>query len=191
MKKSKLKTKNKVRGHANRRKERRQNNLPQAVKTGSIYWPDHIDEVAAIAGRGLTDEEMAIFLGVTPELYESWQAYYPRFADAIEQGRTKADVQVVAALFKNAVGYDYESDVVVRGRKGAMVLKATVHVPAETNAQKFWLTNRAPARWNNGQTVSHTSPKGSPVLVKQETKQEVIHSILNMIEPQPDGEGER
>ena len=133
---------------------------------------------------------MAIFLGVTPQLYESWKQYYPRFEKAIEDGHTTADAQVVAALFKNAIGYNYTDDVVVRGRRGAMVLQTKRHMPAETNAQKFWLSNRAPSRWNAGQTISHTSPKGSPVLVKQETKLEVINSILSMIVPQPDGEGE-
>lgn len=202
MKKSKLKGRS---GHANRGTKRGAKNVvvsrkptpvvakstPHKVRSGTIYWPDHIDEVRAIAAKGLDDEEMAQFLGVSPALYESWKAYYPRFEEAIEKGRTNADAQVVAALFKNAVGYTYTEDVVVRGRRGAMVLQKQTHVPAETNAQKFWLTNRAPDKWSHGaSTVQHTSPDGRPVLVKQETKEEVIHSILGMITPQPDSDGD-
>lgn len=164
-------------------------NVPPKVIKSTIYWPDHIDEVRAIAMRTDDDEEMAALLGVKPELLESWKAYYPRFELAIEEGRTHADGQVVGALFKNAIGYDYEDDVVVRSRRGAEIIRATTHVPGETNAQKFWLQNRQPDKWNRaGATLSHTSPKGSPVLVKVETKEEVIHSILNMIAPQPDTE---
>lgn len=154
-----------------------------------VYWPDQIDQVRAIAAQGLDDEEMAIFLGIKPELYESWKAYYPTFARAIEEGRTNPDAEVLAALYKNATGYDYETEEVVRTRHGGEVIAVTKRFPGETNAQKFWLQNRQRTFWNAPSTVQLTGKKGAaPIDIKQETKLDVINSILNMIRPQPDNE---
>lgn len=154
-----------------------------------IYWPDKIDVVRAIAAQGLDDMEMAKFLGVKPELYESWKAYYPTFARAIDDGRTHPDAEVLAALYKNAVGYDYETDEVVRTRHGGEVLRVTKRFPGETQAQKFWLQNRQKPLWNAPSTVQLTGQKGAaPIEIKQETKNDVINSILNMIKPRPDNE---
>jgi hypothetical protein len=152
----------------------------------SIFWPDRIDHVKAIAMRGLDDDEMAFMMGVTPELLESWKSYYPSFAEAIEEGRTQADAQVVAALHSNAVGYEYETDEVVKTRRGAQVLRVTKRVPGETAAQKFWLQNRQPKHWNTAAAVNLGGQKGNPIQVDVETKQQVIHSILNLIHPRPD-----
>lgn len=192
---SKSKTNRKLSGHATSGTGRKKSKTVTAKKVivaqpKPIYWPDHVDEVQAIAMAGATDEEMASILKVSPELLDSWMEYYPRFREAVEKGRTAADGKVVAALFKNATGYDYTEDEVVRTRRGSVVLEARKHVPGETNAQKFWLTNRQPEKWKSTSQVAHTSPTGKPVLVKAETKQEVIHSILSMISPQPDIEGE-
>lgn len=164
-------------------------NVDQA---SSIYWPDRLDYVKAVAAQGLSDTEMAQFLGISDKKLDAWKAYYPLFNEAIENGRSQADVEVIQALHKNAIGYEYETDVVVRGRKGAMVLKATKFVPGDTNAQKFWLINRS-ANWRHGNNMQLGGQKGGKaadaIQIDSETKMMVIHSILNMITPRPDGDG--
>lgn len=155
------------------------------AKSEPVYWPDHVDEVKAIAMTGMSDDEMAIALGVKPDLWESWKAFYPGFAKAIDEGRSRPDAEVVAALYKNAIGFEYEEDEVVRTRKGAQVIRVQKRFLPETGAQKFWLTNRKP-EWRQGQNVNLGGQKGNPVKVQQETKAMVIHSILNLIRPQPD-----
>ena len=135
----------------------------------------------------MTDSEMAQFLGVSDKLLDSWKIYYPLFNKAIEEGRSQADLEVIHALHKNAVGYDYTTDEVVRTRRGAQVVTVTKHMPAETNAQKFWLSNRNPAQWNVPSQVSLGGRgKENPLHVSAETKAMVIHSILNLITPRPD-----
>jgi hypothetical protein len=152
-----------------------------------IFWPDHYDEVKAIAMTGMANDDMARALGVKEELWDAWTKYYPGFAKAIEDGRTNADAQVVAALHKNAIGFKYTADEVVRTRRGAQVVQVEKHFLPETGAQKFWLTNRKP-EWRAAQNMQVGGQKGAPigVEVKQETKMMVIHSILNLIRPQPD-----
>lgn len=160
------------------------------VKNAPIYWPDHVDEVRAIAMTGMTDEEMAIALGVRPELWESWKQYYPSFMEAIDQGRTRADAQVVRALFNNAVGFEYDTEEVVKTRHGGEIVSVTKRSLPDTHAQKFWLQNRSPA-WRQGNNLQIGGQRdGRPAdAISVETKQQVIHSILNLITPRPDGDG--
>lgn len=151
-----------------------------------IFWPDRLDHVKAIAMRGLTDDEMAPLMGISESLLASWKAYYPTFAKAIDEGRTTADAQVVAALHANAVGYDYETDEVVRSRRGAEVVTVKKRFLGETQAQKYWLSNRDSRHWNTTQPISVHTPKGESLRVRNESKDEVINSILNLIRPKPD-----
>jgi hypothetical protein len=183
--------------HASRRATKKKNKVTvdlsrKQVKKpdpADIYWPDRIDYVRAVAARGLTDTEMAAFLNVPASLLDSWKAYYPLFAEAIEEGRSQADIEVIQALHKNAVGFEYETDEVIRTRRGAEVITAKRFMPPDTNAQKYWLTNRSPA-WRVAQNVNLGGQRGGePIKVDTETKMMVIHSILNMITPRPDGDG--
>lgn len=171
-------------------KAKRKLRFSPPVKNAPIYWPDHIDEVRAIAMTGMTDEEMAIALGVKPELWESWKQYYPSFMEAIDEGRTRADAQVVKALFNNAVGFDYDAEEVVKTRHGGEIVSVTKRSLPDTNAQKFWLTNRS-SQWRQSQNLNVGGQRdGKPAdAISVETKQQVIHSILNLITPRPDGDG--
>jgi len=166
-------------------REIRARGIPSSVPE-QIFWPDRIDHVKAIAMRGVTDAEMAALMGVSPTLLESWKNYYPTLSKAIEEGRTFADAQVVAALHSNAIGYERESDEVVRTRRGAEVVTIKKFYPGETAAQKYWLQNRKPLEWDRATSVHVSTPKGQSIHVKMETKNDVINSILNMIQPRPD-----
>jgi hypothetical protein len=153
----------------------------------NIYWPDRLDHVKAIAMRGLTDDEMAAMMGISPDLLASWKAYYPMFAKSIDDGRTIADANVVRALYDNAVGYDYETDEVVRTRRGAEIITVKKRFPGETTAQKYWLNNRQSHHWGDKvQVGGDRSPGAKPVAMKNETKEEIINSLLNLVRPQPD-----
>lgn len=169
---------------AKRREKFRDLDKPKAIEP--IHWPSHIDEVRAIAMTGMTNDEMAKALGVRPEQWDSWVQYYPSFAKAIDDGRTNADAEVVAALHKNAIGFEYDADEIVRTRRGAQVLTVRKKFLPETGAQKFWLQNRS-AAWRASQNINLGGQKGgTPIEVNAETKSMVIHSILNLIKPMPD-----
>jgi len=162
-----------------------------SIAESTTFLPDFPDQVKAIAMRGLSDDEMAAVFGISPNLIQNWKAFYPSFAEAIEQGRSHADARVVQALFDNCIGYDYDEDVIVGGKFGADVLTVTKRKLGETSAQKYWLDNRQPQNW--GQKVQiggDRSPGAKPVgvAVRDETKQEVINSILNLVHPQPDAD---
>jgi len=164
-----------------------QSRVPDRVKP-ILFLPDYPDQVMAIAMQGLTDDEMAALFGISGDLLQSWKEYYPSFSEAIEKGRTLADGQVLQALYKNAVGYEYETDEIVKTRSGAHVLTVRKKYLPETAAQKFWLENRQPENWGRKAHLTLGSKPGQPMAlaVKAETKMEIINSILGMISPQPD-----
>lgn len=149
-----------------------------------MFLPDYPDQVKAIAMRGLTDDEMAEMFGISPDLIDAWKKFYPSFAKAIDSGRTFADANVVKALYDNAIGFDYETDEVVKTRTGAHVVTVKKRSLGDTQAQKFWLENRQPEHWSRRLRVSHGGD-GTPigVAVKAETKVELINSILSLIKP--------
>lgn len=59
------------------------------------------------ARDGLTDEQIAINIGIRrPTLYD-WKKKHPDISDALKRGKEVVDRQVENALFKSAVGYEY------------------------------------------------------------------------------------
>ena len=77
------------------------------TKQMQFFLPSHLDQVRAIAARGMTDLDMCKFLDIHPKQMKLWKKQYPLFEQAIEDGRTDADVEVVQALYKSAVGYSH------------------------------------------------------------------------------------
>ena len=66
---------------------------------------------------GATDKEIAENLGINKATICEYKKKYPEFDKLIKSGR-KAPVQAIkAALFKRAVGYDYEEKVITDSEK--------------------------------------------------------------------------
>ena len=153
--------------------------------------PDFPDVVRAIAMQGVTDDEHAFSFGLNPSIIRGWRKLYPDFDEAVKEGRTVADLQVIEALHKKAIGHTYDTDVVIKHGNDYSIETIAKHEPPETNAIKYWLSNRDPDRWNRTALhIQHTGKKGEPDIglgVKQETKMELMSSILSLIQPKPDG----
>lgn len=155
-------------------------------KATTLFLPDHLAQVRAIAWRGATDEEIADTFGIDVGLIEKWKLTYPSFREAIENGRTHADAQVVESLFKECIGYDYEEDALTRtGRVRSLKRRA------RPNGEliKFWLTNRQKDYWSSRQSIDggSSNTRGGGVLpVKTETRSDIISSILALVSPKND-----
>ena len=143
--------------------------------------------------QGCTDDEIAFSFGLNPKIIKAWRKIYPDFDKAIEEGRTVADLQVIEALHKRAVGLTRRYDIakpVGRGKQASLeVVTLEEEILPETNAIKMWLQNRDPERWNRAaKHLQLSGKKGEPPIgVKHETKRELMASILSLIQPKPDG----
>lgn len=95
------------------------------AKIGRPFKMDQVnlEQVEIIASLGLTDEEIAIILGISERTLNYWKKN-PEFLQSLKRGKTKADFQIIQSLYKKALAGD-------------------------TTAMIFWLKNRQPERWRD------------------------------------------
>lgn len=113
---------------------------------------------------GCTMKEAAEKAGVVKSTLYEWLDANKDFSDAVQRarkdGERNAIAKVEATLFRLATGYDYEdikteyaSELNQQTGKYEPVIRKQVrikkNVPANVEAIKFFLTNKAPAEWKN------------------------------------------
>lgn len=93
-----------------------------------------------------------------------WKNRFPQLSESLKKGKAPVDQQVENALFKRAIGYQYEEiitdveeyptsqvdengQIIVKEiRKTRTILKTAL---PDTTAQIFWLKNRRPDKWRD------------------------------------------
>jgi len=99
----------------------------------------NLDQVEVIASLGLTDEEIAVILGISPRTLNYWKKN-PKFLQALKRGKLKADFQVTKRLYENAKNGD-------------------------NTAIIFWLKNRRPDLWRDKQDIQHSGEIQGPAII--------------------------
>ncbi len=112
-----------------------------------------------------TDQELAGKLGIARSTLAKWVKTSPEIAESISRGR--ADVHAVEAvektLYERALGYTVPVKKAMKVRhvkysdegrrisedEEIVLVEEEQHVPADVGAIRFFLTNRAPERWQN------------------------------------------
>lgn len=132
------------------------------------YWPTKVkpklELIEGWARNGLSNEQIALNLGVGESTFYSYMKEYPELVDALRTGREDAEIIVENALFKRACGYNfveavqerkrvYDEDGNWTGQYEMVTVKRTrKHVEGDVSAQKYWLEHRAPNRWERNPT---------------------------------------
>lgn len=119
---------------------------------------------------GLSDEQIAHNMGIaTSTLYE-WKKKYVEFSEVLKKTKDVVDKEVENALYKAAMGYDYEETTEelrfnrALGEYEMVVTKRTKkHMPPNTAAMIFWLKNRKPDTWKDAKTIE---PKSDGMLAQ-------------------------
>lgn len=113
----------------------------------------------------LTDEQVAIILGINPRTWLKWLHAYPEFRRAVARSKVETDQVIEASLVRRAQGYSVEAEKLIVGtevretvdRHGRKVVERrsvpvvgtyNLHIPAEVPAIALWLHNRSPDRWH-------------------------------------------
>ncbi|BFH16515.1 transposase [Paenibacillus dendritiformis] len=123
--------------------------------------------VEAWARDGTIDEDIAKKLGVAYSTFRVYVDKYPALSAALKRGKEVADVEVENALFRRAIGYQYdevtrEADKVSDPETGELVTvmvetkRVTKEVQPDVAAQIFWLKNRRPDKWRDKQDIQHS-----------------------------------
>ncbi|OCN03581.1 transposase [Erysipelotrichaceae bacterium MTC7] len=122
----------------------------------------NLELIEAWARRGAIEADIAKNLNVARSTFENYKRDYPELREALRNGKEPADLQVEAALFKKAVGYEYKevrNEVTDGGWKEVVTTK---QVAPDTTAQIFWLKNRRPDLWRDKQDVELSGEVNNP-----------------------------
>src|SRR5712692_10426460 len=78
------------------KKSRRRKPYSPARRVGrpSGYTPELAERAYRMSLLGLTDQELADFLGISGETLYSWKISYPEFRESITRGKIEADAHV-------------------------------------------------------------------------------------------------
>ena len=116
----------------------------------------------ALASKGLTEDQIAVKMGVSLKTIANWKNEHEEFLHALKAGKEEPDDLVEKSLFERATGYTYDSEKIVVLSMGQGLGSETErvpikeHCPPDVTAQIFWLKNRRPDRWRDKQEVEHT-----------------------------------
>ena len=120
-----------------------------------------LTEVEGWARNGVSDEDIAHNLGVAYSTFRKYKEANAALSAALARGKEVVDLEVEGALLKRCMGYNarvakhYKVKVVDYDENGKKTCEREelkevydeVHIPADTTAQMFWLTNRKKKDW--------------------------------------------
>jgi hypothetical protein len=135
-------------------------------KTGrkTLYDPLIVlPRLEALAKKGVTNIDIAKSLGITESTFYEWNDKYPEFSLSLKKYKGLADIEVENALFKTAVGFDYDENKYERvknnktGKYSMQLVQKTVKkVTGNATAQIFYLKNRMPDRYRDKTIHEHS-----------------------------------
>lgn len=131
------------------------------------YVKPMLIEIAVWCRNGMTEKELATQLGISVSALKKYKREHKELAKAMAYTRPRADANVEDALFKRAIGYQFEEvtkeRVIVTDKYGNPIIddngvpktKMEVtkivkkEVQGDVGAQQFWLKNRKPDVWRD------------------------------------------
>lgn len=121
------------------------------------YWltPEGLLKIEGWARDGLTDEQIAVNIGIGYSTLQTWKSKYQDIQDTLKRGKEVIDRQVENALLKRALGYSYTEITYEGGIETKRVVKEVV---PDTTAQIFWLKNRKREAWADRQNIELSQP---------------------------------
>jgi hypothetical protein len=113
-------------------------------------WLEH-DKLVLLEGwarSGLTNEQIAKNIGISPKTLYEWQNKHCDILNTLKKGKEVVDFEVENALLKRALGYTVELKKQKVTKYGDVVnVIEEMHIPPDVTAQIYWLKNRKPQEW--------------------------------------------
>ena len=114
----------------------------------TLYRRDHCELARNYCLLGATNQDLAVFFGVTGRTVDNWLAAHQEFGAAVREARAAADARVARCLYERAVGYEHKVERTVLHLGRQYTVADTVRLPPDTRACIFWLRNRQPGTWS-------------------------------------------
>lgn len=139
---------------------------PMNDNTRGLYNDEILPKVEQLAASGLNNKQIAEAICIGEKTFYEWMQRYPQFSHSIKKYRGVADIMVENALFKSAIGTEY--DEIKKERKfnkktGQFEVVVTEvinkYIPGNSTAQIFYLKNRMPDRYRDKVETAITLPQ--------------------------------
>lgn len=102
------------------------------------------------ARSGLTNEQIAKNIGISPKTLYEWQNKHSDIRNTLKKGKEVVDFEVENALLKRALGYTVELKKQKVTKDGEVVnVKEEMYIAPDVTAQIYWLKNRKPLDWRD------------------------------------------
>ena len=124
-----------------------------------------------LARKGLTDEQIAEAMNIHRSTLYVWCNENPTIKTAILRARAWQIHEVENAMYKCAMGYEYEEETVT---KDGDVVTVTRYAPPNIEAQKFILANRSKGQWKAVQRIEDEAEANVNVKSKSDTLAEEL-----------------
>lgn len=164
-----------------------------------------LNEIETWIREGLTDYCIADNLGIAHYTLIRYREQFNELSEVYTRAQVKQVQKVVNAVFKRALGYDYEEQVLenfdVKDEKGNIIGQElrptkviTKHVPGDVNAQRFYLVNRDPENWrpekmveinnniNNNISLEEARRKAEQLLAEREKLKAIDIAAYEIVE---------
>lgn len=106
------------------------------------YVKPYLKQISEWKKSGATDEEISVALGIALSTFSDYKNKYSELSDALRVGKQTVILNVKAALYKKAIGFEYEEK---RGvKKGDKVVSTEIirrYSPPDTTAAAMLLRN--------------------------------------------------
>lgn len=151
--------------------------MARGVNIEDWTTPEALDELRKIAK--LTLQEIADYIGISPSTLRRWRKQSQELDEAIQQKvdieeRKKVQQALYEACFDRKVKTVTKKQVLDRdGEVHTLEEEKTTVIPADVRAQKFYLTNRHPARWQEKATAAQETGDDIVSFIPVEGRMEV------------------
>lgn len=127
------------------------NDYPTNKFAKKVDWwisPPGLELIAGWRQCGCTIKEITKKMGVDQRTFRSWRKKYPELEENLVIGQEITNARIVGALFKRAMGFEYDeiTKELVEGEMRVTKI-VTKTVPPDTKAILSWLYNRASYLW--------------------------------------------
>jgi hypothetical protein len=102
--------------------------------------------ILVLAKAGLTNDEIAVSIGMTSNKFKSMLDKHPDFRELLNEAKEDPNHKVEQSLFKRALGYQVKEIVQKAGKPVQVTIKEFAPDPISCI---FWLKNRSPKRWRD------------------------------------------
>ncbi len=129
-----------------------------------------LELITAWCRDGMIEKDICLKLNVGVSTFAVYKNNNQELREALKIGKEVADIKVENALYKRALGFEYEEkkqtiQVDGKGKKVKKVETSIKMVIPDTLAQIYWLKNRKPKVWTDRRDSSHNTEANSDIAV--------------------------